>query len=197
LVLLYQTLRAAHSLLINQQTLSMKKIFLIPAFFLLLLISCKKDGQDQNYYVRFSADGVSKSFTGYVFAHEEVISGYTTLAVNGATSPTSFDDYMGFYIDNFPTAAAILPGIYLDNSPDYTLLSTYNINGLEYEAGETVAENAINDGITIANHFTVNITEKTSTTIRGTFSGDFYFEADVQNGDKITITNGEFYAKFQ
>jgi hypothetical protein len=175
----------------------MKKFSIFPALLLLLLVSCKKDGQDDNYYVRFSADGISKNYTGYVFAHEEIISGYTTLAVNGATTPTSFDDYMGFYIDNFPTAAPFTPGIYLDNSPDYSLLSTYEVNGISYESGETVAEEAITNGVTLTNHFRLNITERTATTIRGTFSGDYYVEANVQSGNKITVTNGEFYAKFQ
>ena len=34
-------------------------------------------------------------------------------------------------------------------------------------------------------------------TIRGTFSGDYYFQGDVQNGEMVRITNGSFDAKFQ
>lgn len=177
--------------------LIMKTLSVIAALFFLLFISCKKDGGGDNYYVKFTVDGVNKSYTGYVFAHEDNTSGYSVFTVNGASSGTSFNDYLGIYIDNFPTGASISAGVYLDNSPDYSVLTTYAFNGGEYESGETVAEEAIANSVTITNHFKVTITERSGNTVRGTFSGDYYEGGDVENGDKITITNGEFYAKFE
>ena len=86
-----------------------------------------------------------------------------------------------------------MPGQYTDAMTDYTLLSNCTVNGVEHDAGQTVASEAVINNITITNHFKVNITSITSTTISGTFSGDFYQDGDVVNGTKLTITNGDFF----
>ena len=78
------------------------------------------------------------------------------------------------------------------------MLSTFQnvANGNEYESGQTVADDAATNNSTIANHFKVNITSIDGKTAKGTFSGDFYQDGDVTR-NKISITNGEFYVKFQ
>ncbi|MBD0331776.1 MAG: hypothetical protein ICV66_03905 [Chitinophagaceae bacterium] len=175
----------------------MKKIFIIAFLTLIVFVSCNKEEAEGKFHVSFSVNGVNKTFTGHVFAHTETSGDYTVLTVNGSNTSTSFDNYLGFYLDNFPGRGNITTGQYEDISNNYTLLSTYAVDGVEYEAGQSVAEDAESYNINLANHFKVNITSMDANTIRGTFSGDYYEDGDVQNGIKLNITNGEFYAEFQ
>jgi hypothetical protein len=52
-------------------------------------------------------------------------------------------------------------------------------------------------GVTIPNHFKVTISSIVGNAARGTFSGDYYADGDVQSGTKLTITNGDFYVKIK
>lgn len=75
---------------------------------------------------------------------------------------TSQNDYLGFYLSNDDGKGSIATGQYLDSQTNYTLLSTYAFNGVEYEAGQSVALDAVIDGATITNHFKVNILSELS-----------------------------------
>jgi hypothetical protein len=174
----------------------MKKLFIAIVLFSILFVSCKK-GNDTNYHVTFTADGVNKSFTGHTFGHFETVGGFTTLSIVGATSSTSFDNYMGIYLDNSTGQGTIVAGQYDDTFTNFSLLSTYSINAVDHEAGQSVAADAVTYGVTIPNHFRVIITSMDDETIRGTFSGDFYKDGNVQTGTKISVTNGDFYVKLQ
>ena len=175
----------------------MKKISIAILAFFIILSSCKKDKDDENFHVSFTVNGVNKTYTGFAVVHMESISGSTTLTILGGNSATSFDDYMGIYIDNSPTSAAITAGQYEDLSANFVVLSTYANTGIDYESGLSVAEDAVFYNIPIANHFNVNITSMDGSTAKGTFSGDYYADGDVQSGTKLTITNGDFYVKVQ
>jgi len=175
----------------------MKKICLILLLPVILFLSCSKESDD-NYHLSFTVNGTAKNYTGYTAAHlEDLGGGDFELMILGATSTNSFDDYLGIYINNSPGGGNITAGVYNDNMPNRVLLSTYAQGSSTWEAGHTVAEEAVIYNIPIANHFTVNITElNTSGVARGTFSGDYYPDGDP-HGTKISITNGEFYVKFQ
>ena len=175
----------------------MKKTFLILLLPAILFLSCSKESDD-NYHVSFTVNGVAKTYTGYPVAHlQDLGGGDFELMILGATTANSYDDYLGIYINNSPGGGTIQAGQYTDNMPNRVLLSTYGKGTSTWEAGHTVAEQAVFYNIPIANHFTVNITElNTSGVARGTFSGDYYPDGDV-HGTKISITNGEFYVKFQ
>lgn len=174
----------------------MKKTLLAAALFATIFAGCKKDN-DEDFHVSFSVNGTNKSYTGHVFAHKESVSGFTTLVINGSSSATSYDDYLGIYLDNYPAGASFATGEYNDAGTTYSLLTTYENSGSEYEAGQSTAEDAVTYGVTITNHFKINITQLNAETIRGTFSGDYYPGGNVRAAGKIAITNGEFYAKFQ
>jgi len=175
----------------------MKKIAIAILLFSIVLSSCNKDKDDEIFHVSFSVNGVNKTYTGYAVVHTETISGITTLTILGGNSATSYDDYMGIYIDNSATGATIAGGQYEDNSTTFTVLTTYSNTGTDYEAGESVAADGVAYGVTIANHFKVNISSMDGNTARGTFSGDYYEDGDVQTGTKLSITNGDFYVKVQ
>ena len=173
----------------------MKKLF--AALVIVCFFSCKKEhSADTNYHVSFAVNGVTKNYTGHVLAHADTTSGYVEFTILGTNTMTSTDDYLGIYLNNDPGGSNIASGQYQDAATSYTLLTTYQNSGREYEAGQTVAQDAATDNITIANHFKVIITSMDKNTTRGTFSGDYYENGDVQ-GTKISITNGEFYAPIQ
>ena len=175
----------------------MKKLLFTLLAFSIILASCTPDDPDVNYHVSFTVNGTSKTYTGHVLAHLDTAQGYITLTIIGAHNPTSFDDNMGIYLNNFPGGGAISAGIHNDNATDKTLLTTYVNNNISYEAGQSIAQDAVNYGVTIPNHFKLTITSMGSQTIKGTFSGTYYEDGDVQTGTPLEISNGSFFVKFQ
>lgn len=176
----------------------MKIHSIIAILALTILFSCQKNtSSESNYHVSFTVDGKAVNYTGYVGATFDTASGYIDLTALGANSSTSYDNYFGFYLDNYSGAKSITTGQYVDASTDFTLLGNYTIGGVEYDAGQTVATDAITNNVTIANHFKVNITSLDRNTIKGTFSGDFFKNGDMSNISKVSITNGDFYLKLQ
>ena len=170
----------------------MKNIIVLFLVAVMLSAGCSKDKDESTYYVTFMVDGVKKSFTNYTFGHFETTGGFTELSMLGANSSTADDNYAGIYINNYPGLLPITTGVYEDSSIDFTVLATYAIDDVEYEGGQTVSDNVIQYNIPGHQRFTVIITEITQTSIRGTFSGDYYEGGDVQTGTKLRITNGEF-----
>jgi hypothetical protein len=181
----------------NFQNHQMKKLSLFAILIALLFVSCKKETEDTNYHVSFKKDGVNVNYTGVVLAHRDTSNGYVILTINGAHSINAPIEAMGIYIDNYPGSANIGAGQYLDNATSYTLLTTHEFGGASYEAGQTVAADGVQYNVPIAQHFKVTISEIDANTVKGTFGGDYYEDADVQNGNIIHITDGEFFAKFQ
>jgi hypothetical protein len=181
----------------------MKKLTGFCLLIAIILVSCAKEKgrqqgqQDNNYHFNFTVDGTKKSFTGYILSHLDTTNGYVELTILGAPALTSFDNYLGVYINNDPGKGNIGTGQYVDNATNYTLLTTYVASSVEYEAGQSVAEDAVTDNVTIANHFKLNITAMDKNTIRGTFSGDYFQNGDPKTGPKLNITDGDFYLKFQ
>lgn len=176
----------------------MKRLTLTAFLFIILFSACKKEhNTEDNFHVNFTQDGVSKSFTGHVVAHRDTVGNYYSLTIIGANTATSFDNYMSIYIDNDPVHGSFTTGEYPDNSPSFSVLSTYTVNSIEHESGQSVALDAAANGITLAHHFKVIITSIDNNTIRGTFSGDYYKNGDTHSAVKFNITNGDFYAKFQ
>jgi len=175
----------------------MKRLSVIAVLVLILFGACNKEKGDENYHVSFTVDGINKTYTAHVLGHLDTTGAYIALTILGGDSPTSFDNYMGIYLDNSPGNGSITAATYQDNSANFSVLTTHTRNGIEYHSGQSVAQEAIMFGVTITNHFKLIITSMTSTTIRGTFSGDYYINGNVQTGTKLKITNGDFYVKFQ
>jgi hypothetical protein len=177
----------------------MKKLSIITILVLTLFgtLSCNKKNDGDGFYIKFKVNGTTKEYTGYVVAHVDVVSGTATLTILGAPSATTFDDYMGIYIANDPSGNNITAGIYEDLSGDFTVLTTYASSRIEYEAGQSVAEDAAAGSITIPIHFNAIINSMSDETVKGSFSGSYYADGDVENGTRLDITEGEFYAEFQ
>lgn len=175
----------------------MKKIHLLALLLLVIAFGgCSKTSGD-DYFVSFSVNGTNQKFTGYVAAHKEQSGAVIELTMVGATSAVNDDNYFGIYLNNYPGWTDFVTGEYNDASTNFTVLATYGKNGIDYEAGQTVAQEAAANGVILVNRFKVTITSISAESVKGTFSGDFYEDGDVVSGGKFTITNGEFHAKFQ
>ena len=161
-----------------------------------LLTSCKKDnpgssGSD-SYYFTATIDGTAQSFI-------------KPTATTGGMSPTTTQDYF----EGFTTADTVNPairigwlntaagtnlgvGTWSDTSANYVLTADYLVNPFQgYGAGNYVVAYADSAGVAITNHLKLTITAMDAYTVKGTFSGDFYYE-NVPAAAKKTIT-GDFY----
>lgn len=179
----------------------MRKLTFICLLVTVIFTSCHKDTnkKQESYYFNFKADGVSKSFSASIIAHTDTVSGYVTLVILGANAPYNMytsDSYLIFYIDNFPSHDNLGPGVYEDKSTSYNVSTTYQANNIQYEAGQGVYLDALNKNIPIT-HFKATITSFTKTGVQGTFSGDYYVNADTKNGAKVSITDGDFYVEMK
>jgi hypothetical protein len=162
--------------------------------------SCTKPAASakEDFHVTCSVDGIPVSFNTSTFAHVETQAGLKAITINGATNSSLTAGSVGFVITNTPSGDAIAAGTYKDTDTKYELLASYapNISVTAYDAGTTLYSEAKSLGVTITNHFTVTITSMTTETVKGTFSGDFYYDLNPL-GAKKTITNGDFFVKFQ
>jgi len=174
----------------------MKKLSLILLAFACTFISCKKD--KDSYYFRCNIDGTARTFNFSTYAHKETENGLTGYGTGGFATASMDGDWIGIWIDNDPSTDDIVAGVYEDSSPDFSVLGTFTDGaaGIDYESGTSIYEDAITYGHTIANHFKVTIQSIDGKTIKGTFSGDFYPNGNL-DGTKKSITNGEFYLKWQ
>lgn len=170
----------------------MKTIILVGMAVLLFFSACKKKSTSPPYYITFNANGVYRSFTGYVGAKNGTLTGYVTVTLSGADSATSVSNLFTLYLDNYNGGAPLVAGQYHDTDTTTTLLVSYTSNGVQYEAGQDEAAAAVANNVTIAHHFILNIKTITTNAISGTFSGDFYANGDVVAGAKISVTNGSF-----
>jgi len=167
----------------------------------LALNSCSKSDDGGNYHITCTIDGAATSFNTAALAHIDVDPSGPgrDIIVHGLTGAGTTAGTFGFALTNLPGYDSIKAGVYPDTQTKYEVLASYSGNASladDYEAGTSTYQEAIRAGNTIANHFTVTITSFTAQTVRGTFSGDFYFNGDAK-GPKKSITNGDFYVKLQ
>lgn len=171
----------------------MKKL---SALFLLLVtvcLSCSKDDPAADYHLTCTIDGVVRKFNVSALAFQSTVTGYQGIALGGAETASSTSATFGFEISNQLNNNPVIAGTYVDAGPDFEVLATYLTEKEEsFEAGFTLYHNSVTNGPAINNHLNVVITSIGNGSIRGTFSGDFHFEADPSAPKKV-ITNGDFY----
>jgi len=174
----------------------MKKIFIISLCFSALFLSCKKSnsgGSAGSYYIKASMDGTAKTFNVNALASKFTANGITSIAVFGNVSSAANLEGINITINNGSGTKPIIAGSYSENSTDFVVGAVYNPGSTTIVYGAGIYPNP-------ANPLQFTITAIDNNTIKGTFSGDFYYTntATAQIGpSKKTFTNGEFYVKFQ
>jgi hypothetical protein len=163
----------------------------------LTFFSCKKDNTDTTYGIKCNINGVPKTFNIQMRAQRELDNGYKSVSFIGLNNSSS-EEYLGGMVLNIPSQKEITAGTYTDASSEFEVLFTYSLSysGPDYEAGSSLYEYAQYRGVTVSNPLKLTITSISNDVIKGTFSGDFYIDANPDN-EKKSITNGEFAVKFQ
>jgi len=183
----------------------MKTIFVLPIITILLfsIWSCKKSSSKPagtSYFISAMVGGSAKTFNVSALAADTTLSGGSTgIVIIGLSDSTGSPAAFDLTISNSPGLKPITTGTYTDTSTSYTLNSDYYSNyyaTMSFNAGTGFASIASGAGISITNHLKVVITSLSSTEIKGTFSGDYYFDGDP-SASATTITNGSFYLKFR
>jgi DMSO reductase anchor subunit len=194
-------------ILINNPNIpSMKKIYFLSLVVTVLFFSCQKSNTlapttqtlttsnsattSPAYFVTCNIDGVAKNFNISAGATKTTTAwNFTILSFKGLTAATS-QEALSISIDNSLSADHIVTGTYTDISPRFSIEAVYVSDAaLNYNAGSEVAK-------TISNHLTTTITSIANDEIRGTFSGDFYYNNDPTAAKK-SITNGSFFVKIK
>ena len=144
-------------------------------------------------------DGATKYFNNTITATKQRAGSSTVVMVTGVTSasgavPQSFT----LLFNNTPSLDSITARTYTDTTSHFLVEAMYKTELTSpyfYDAGTSFWQTATAVGVQVANHLVVNITSIDSKSIKGTFSGDFYYRSDPSSSKK-TITGGAFYANF-
>lgn len=175
----------------------MKKSLFFAALLLGLGISCNKSNSGStSYHVTATIDGKNETFNVSPAATRTYIGGATYIAVSGLATSSPTGGMLELGLSNNPGGPAIKAGTYSDTSSVFTLNGIYQVSTSEQYAAGSIVVFGTTGGVNppITNHFKLVITSIDSTSIKGTFSGDYYAGGSTA-GAKKTITNGDFYAK--
>ena len=179
----------------------MKSTSLFSAYFaraaaLLLIVtgfalnSCSKGDDGGTYHITCTIDGANTSFNTTALAHIDVDPSGPgrDIIIHGLTGAGATAGTFGFALTNLPGYDSIKAGVYPDTQTKYEVLASYSGNASlpdDYEAGTSTFQEAVRAGNTITNHFTVTITSLTAQTVKGSFSGDFFFNGDAKGQKEI------------
>jgi hypothetical protein len=167
----------------------MKKLIypLLAALILVSFSSCSKEGTDENYYLTFKKDGTEVSWTG--FAKGEIgPDGFDSSLVDLGVTGQSPDGAERFDITLQKSGTNFSTGMYHTDSMYIVMgyITSFNtVTPKIYRLG-------FNETYTEFSSYHVNITSITSTSIQGTFSGNFL---STDNGQMVNITEGSFRVK--
>ncbi|ULQ54162.1 hypothetical protein [Flavihumibacter fluvii] len=178
----------------------MKKIFPL-ILMATLLLSCGKENsvvEDTNYHLSCKIDGVPTTFNVDAAAGEDNDIEIWAFALGGRNADSVNSKIFGIVINSLEDNVRVPAGTYTDNESRFEVMSGFfdPATYVEYGAGQEVYNDAINNAVTIQNHFIVQITELNEKVARGTFSGDYY-EDYISTGNIKRVTEGEFYLKMQ
>lgn len=172
----------------------MKKYSILLCLLAVLGLSCSKDKKDENnYFFRFTLDGVQKEYNVDAFATLNIDGSSEVLILSAAEKSGNDSPIMGFTISNHPTSNPIVSRVYDDKWDEFQTEGGYSPNGvILYQAGATLRGVSESVNIPITNHLRFEIKAISGGTMTGTFSGDFYKDAEPDEEKKV-ITGGEFF----
>ena len=168
-----------------------KSIYQLPFLLLvsLILVSCGKDkNAEDSYFVKIKKDGTWISFPSVSgeLGPDLFNASYTNLGIAAVTTDRKerFDLIIQVNGSNFTTGV-------------YKSLNSYSYVDIQYtyiDNTSSVFNYMIDNALGRPQcAYTVNITEITSTSIRGNFTGNYL--SDVMHDGVLEITEGEFYVK--
>jgi hypothetical protein len=179
----------------------MKKQLLLGALAFGILVSCKKTTNSHPssnpYHLTATIDGQPQTFNQNVIGTRKILSNQTQINIQGANGPAGgVIPALSIGWANTSVNVNFGIGTWTDTSSIYTVYGVYEVTNSDlYESGTNSTGQASHDGIPITNHLKIIFTFIDSSTLKGTFSGDFYDMGTIP-GTKKTITDGDFYVPF-
>jgi hypothetical protein len=179
-----------------------KKIVLFSVLFVCVIASCKKSNSSSSgsstpgYHFTATIDGKAQPFNVNPWAISNTIRGITFVSIQGFTdSSVSLGQILALgWINSNVGTAYFTTGSYLDTATSYILPGDSYICGSQAGGFGLLAGPGVD--VNNRNHLKITITSLDSTAVKGTFSGDFFFNADV-TGEKKSITNGDFFVPWK
>ena len=185
----------------NSKLNTVKKILLFSTLFVCVFASCKKNnsGSSSNYHFTATIDGKAETFNVSPFIFKVTNSGISQIAIEGftATTASSGEVLAISWANTGLGAASFTTGTYSDTASNYSITGVYNPSvSQSFVGGYQSTGYGSSIGVTGLNHLKLVITSLDSTAVKGTFSGDFYYNADL-SGAKKSITNGDFFVPWK
>ena len=173
----------------------MKKLLIASLAIVIISLSCKKSGSSSgSYSITASANDTAMTFNVNAMATEDSTGGITSLVIFGNVSSAANLQGISLDINNSPTHKPIVAGTYVEtNTTDFVTAGVYNPGSSTIVYGAGIEPNPTNP-------LTITITSIDKNTVKGTFSGDFYYmnTQTAYIGLPIkTFTKGQFYVKIQ
>jgi len=175
----------------------MKKNLFLATALVVAFASCKKSNSTPDSpHITFTVDGTSKTFNTGLTANKYVGS-QESIIIAGLTSLTGGEAFTLILGASGSNSITVKTYVYTDAGFSFDATYASGVGGsTNYEAGSTFSQSASHIGQTVTNNMVLHITAIDAVSIKGTFSGDFYLDGDATQSKK-SITNGDFYAKFQ
>jgi hypothetical protein len=174
-----------------------KQFLLFAGLLLCAGISCKKSNSGGgSYHVTATVDGKAETFNVNVVADKITTQGVTSLSIVGFVTSSPTGETMSLNLSTiYGHPLPIKVGTYSDTSTLFNVSGIYQTSITDaYLAGTSVFQASGSGSPAVVNHFKLVISALDSTSIKGTFSGDF-FSGGGTDQPKKAITSGDFYAK--
>jgi hypothetical protein len=173
----------------------MKKCLIAFICLITISLSCKKNSSSTpTYYFQCTLDGVAKTFNVNSKAIILNMAGIQSLSLIGNVTSAANLEGLNITVNNSPspTKKQVVAGSYSEQqSTDFVLGAVYNPGSATEVYGAGVFPGS--------NPFQLVITSMDANTIKGTFSGNLYYQNDVTGtiGPNFkVVTNGQFYLHF-
>lgn len=136
--------------------------------------------------------GTAQTFNVSPLAISVSNGGLTMVSIEGFSSNSSTTESLAIAWTSTTPGLTFGTGTYYDTVTSYATIGTFVPSvSQSYVSGSGVTGIAAGSGVTVTNHLKIIITAVDSTSVKGTFSGDFYYMGDITGAVK-TITNGDF-----
>ena len=159
-------------------------------------LACKKGNSGSGYHLTATVDGKNETFNVNAMATHPY-GGIGQIGIGGLATSSPTGEAVQIQLQTHSGGPAIKVGTYTDTTTQYELAGIYWVDNYHaYGAGTSMYQINLRLGSApIVNHFKLVVTAIDSSSIKGTFSGDYYSGGSTDSARK-TVTNGDFYLPF-
>jgi hypothetical protein len=174
----------------------MKKCILFAMLLVGAGLACKKGNSGGSFHVTATINGKNETFNVSAVATRLTIAGATHISIGGLATSTPTGEAVQMQLASHPGGPAIKVGTYTDTTTQYDLVGIYWVDVYHgYLAGTSIYQGSLGGASApVTNHFKLVITAMDSSSIKGSFSGDYYAAGSTDSAKK-TVTNGDFYVQ--